>query len=524
MEYPTVPCAHCGAQISSRSRFCKLCGKPVEPAAPSTSVATLPVGNGTPVRAAARPTNRALVVGLAIAGVLLGLSCLAAVVFGAWFWRSNPTVFNRLPASSPVSVAPTIFMPSNPAASVTPSVRPQTSTSPAPIFGTLTSTSPAATVRPPTLVPAFSPTPVGVAFKFDEGVPQAERDTIQNAITLASRQFGDAGPLAVFAYANFDALTEEYLRYNKRSPTDPNFIFFRDYLKNDIWRAAAYENAIWVWVSDKWKPLTLEEKTMTLLHEYFHVMQFWLAKRRVSASGPVWLSEGAAMTQGLKASASIGLTNLDQERAERTLQTRGIVHSLRAFETMESIEAIDSNIPYSLGFRAVEFLVSNYGGDGALRNFWDAQGKGATWQTAFQSSFGIALNDFYSKFEEYRRADFPPYCGMVPAGNASPTPAPFAVTFAGQFPAGSLSFANSAWTQAPNIPYVFCATGFQMASLTAAQKSAALKGPPARVGWYSCGGNCLIVIIKPTTPAGAYTFAIELPDGRRAETVFQHKP
>lgn len=38
----------------------------------------------------------------------------------------------------------------------------------------------------------------------------------------------------------------------------------------------------------------------------------------------------------------------------------------------------------------------------SLVSFWDIIGKGATWETAFQSAFSKTINVFYSEFETYR--------------------------------------------------------------------------------------------------------------------------
>ena len=42
----------------------------------------------------------------------------------------------------------------------------------------------------------------------------------------------------------------------------------------------------------------------------------------------------------------------------------------------------------------------------ALVDFWQAIGDGASWPTAFESSFGLSIDEFYQEFEAYRSRGF----------------------------------------------------------------------------------------------------------------------
>ena len=82
---------------------CTACSSP----APSRASVRPPV-------AAPRPTNRGLIVGLAIVGVPVVLGCLAIGVFGFWFTQSKPTVSSQLPVGTPqVAIAPLSVVPTN---------------------------------------------------------------------------------------------------------------------------------------------------------------------------------------------------------------------------------------------------------------------------------------------------------------------------------------------------------------------------------------------------------------------------
>ena len=51
-------------------------------------------------------------------------------------------------------------------------------------------------------------------------------------------------------------------------------------------------------------------------------------------------------------------------------------------------------------------------------------------------SFGLAVEDYYPKFESYRAANFPPLCGPVTLPGVQPTPATVSLRFAGQLAPG----------------------------------------------------------------------------------------
>jgi len=79
-------------------------------------------------------------------------------------------------------------------------------------------------------------------------------------------------------------------------------------------------------------------------------------------------------------------------------------------------------------------------------------------------------------------------------------------------------------TATPTLCYVFCAQGIQFGLLTDDASYRVTKLPTGGVGWSSCGGNCIVVYLQPSTPAGNYAFALEFPDGRRAQAAFDHAP
>ena len=328
--------------------------------------------------------------------------------------------------------------------------------------------------------------------------------------------------MTVFAYANFDALAAEADTFYKRAATSDGSKSFREMFSTGKWIASGGSGSIWVWVSDRWKQRSAAFRDKSLIHEYFHIVQSWLAKKGLTATGPIWLYEGAADIAAYGSAAQLGEFSLDEVRADKITQSRGMLSPLSSMITLQDTLIEDTEDPYQVGYLATEYLVSKYGDDrlNVLRKFWEAQGKGTPWQDAFRTTFGMSVDEFYPKFEEYRRAQFPPFCGTVGAPLAQATPAPFKVQFVRQLAPGEMPRSDAPWSNPPNIPYVFCAAGTKLPWLP----NSAYKFPAGSAGWIGCGANCITIYMRTTTAPGAYTFAVELSDGQHAEAVFNHAP
>ena len=154
-------------------------------------------------------------------------------------------------------------------------------------------------------------------------------------------------------------------------------------------------------------------------HEYFHVIQ-WYGLSAFEAgvgshdvvykTGPAWLQEGSAIYVQKMTIAHEGLAAYGASRLHEMARSRETATPLRSTETYNGLKAADG-VGYPLGFMAVDFLVENFGDLPALPalvSFYDAIGPDTTWQDAFQSTFGISIDEFYIEFEAYRLEHFPP--------------------------------------------------------------------------------------------------------------------
>ena len=155
------------------------------------------------------------------------------------------------------------------------------------------------------------------------------------------------------------------------------------------------------------------------IHEFAHsAYQHRLAGLQTGSSDeyprgytdPRWFGEGmATLLTALLTSGSDGDSYAD-ERESRVKSTYEVDLPLSEAETWP-----DSSDPeydrirrciYDCGMIAVELLASHVG-LGALTDFYTMLHPDDTWQQAFETAFGMSIDEFYDLFEEHRAAGFP---------------------------------------------------------------------------------------------------------------------
>ena len=159
-----------------------------------------------------------------------------------------------------------------------------------------------------------------------------------------------------------------------------------------------------------------------LAHEYFHILQHHLGNRAPSADGsPAWLTEGTARyVQDLYSRERRGGTG-DAARTHWWRRSLEVSAPLSALEAPEALKAVGF-ATYDLGALAVDWLVRRAAaaagnapfaphapGGLELRSEWAAhldyyrlRQSSVSWRAAFEAAFGIAVDDFYAEFGEYR--------------------------------------------------------------------------------------------------------------------------
>ena len=525
-------CPICGAALSETAQFCKACGKPIElmvlPSPPSpvaAKSAAIPTPTFKPpapqqLSGAAVSASRAAALALVGALAFVCVCVIFAVTGGvAVFWSQGGTIQQAAQSTASVHAPPIPF-----AVTATP------------LSGTAAIPSLAVTRRlpPATFVPTPSPllqtptkpTPAAITPRFDDSVPSDERELILNAFNQARVYFGDIGDTKVYAYSNLDALVQEHARHNGISLDSQQSKNLRLEFEKYASLGINSPGAIFIYVGSHWKSESVSVRWGSIGHEYFHSFQRYRAKRQLGDTGPFWLIEGSGEVASGRFAAKQGYSDLETLRRQAIQSTRGILNPLSLMETRESAFTEDNFAPYNMGYLAAEYLIVTYGGEPALlTKYWDTMGStGQDWQTAFQSAFGISIGDFYRRFEDYRALQFPPYCGRVGTPSAGTQSTPFSIRFDRQHPPGSLRFLDVplSLTSPPPVPYTFCITGIPLGTLDGKQQVAAVKLPGEASDFWSCGGACIVLYIKPNTPPKNLVLTIQLPDGRRAEVSFQH--
>jgi hypothetical protein len=346
---------------------------------------------------------------------------------------------------------------------------------------------------------------------------------ILNAFNQARIYFGDIGDTKVYAYSNLDALVQEHAQHNGISLDSQQSKNFRLEFEKYAGLGMNSPGAIFIYVGSHWKSESVSVRWRAIGHEYFHSFQRHRAKRFLGDAGPFWLIEGSGEVACARFGAKYGYSDLETLRRQAIQSTRGILNPLSTMETRESAFTEDNFGPYYMGYLAAEYLIAAYGGEPALlTKYWDTMGNtGQNWQVAFQSTFGITIADFYRRFEDHRASQFPPYCGSVGVPSQSTA---FSIKFDRQHTPGLLRFLEVPISLAspPPIPYTFCVTGVPFGTWDGKQQMAAVKLPSEAADFWSCGGACIVLYVKPNTPPKNLVLAIQLPDGRRTEVSFQH--
>lgn len=224
----------------------------------------------------------------------------------------------------------------------------------------------------------------GPVFIFEEGVAAADQELIRQGIELADTYF----PAAVGRGVLGETIIRTTLTPPQRTGTS----------------AQANGHAIDVYASTQgWQQAGRIAKLKIMVHEYFHVLQGevnWPGMR--GTPGAIWMLEGAAEYVGYRAVIDSGLVSYD---VVRNCQMSNVTFGTRlpALSTLEG-QAFNNTqgATYGLAWLAVE--KSTQRNLGNLTLYWLF---GGTWQRAFETAFGLALEPFYEAFEA-ERADYRP--------------------------------------------------------------------------------------------------------------------
>ena len=144
-----------------------------------------------------------------------------------------------------------------------------------------------------------------------------------------------------------------------------------------------------------------------IVHEYFHTLQNWLARRGTEhfngTAAPVWLVEGSASWFASQQQTDVytndTFANVMADHETAAQQTDATLCSLYTHADVYSRDDTDARL--SLATVAVDYLVDRYGSQATEAGIWTAL-AGADLSAAFASTYGVSLDGFCTDFEEYR--------------------------------------------------------------------------------------------------------------------------
>ncbi len=150
----------------------------------------------------------------------------------------------------------------------------------------------------------------------------------------------------------------------------------------------------------------------TAAHELSHVYQYTLQRhgrfdtthQDVRVIGPAWIQEGFATFHSERALAMGGVVPYEQSRQELIRQSLRVDVQLEESETYVGLQAGPGR--YDMAAMASELLAAK-AGEETLIGFWRLLGPDTPWREAFESAFGMTIEEFYPLFEEHRADGFP---------------------------------------------------------------------------------------------------------------------
>lgn len=150
----------------------------------------------------------------------------------------------------------------------------------------------------------------------------------------------------------------------------------------------------------------------TAAHELSHVYQYTLQNhgrfntthKAVRVIGPAWIQEGFATWQADRALAMGGIVPYQQSRERLVRQSQRVEVELEDTETYDGLRAGPGR--YDMAAMASELLAAE-AGEETLITFWTLLGPDTSWQEAFETTFGMTIDEFYRRFEAHRADGFP---------------------------------------------------------------------------------------------------------------------
>lgn len=134
-------------------------------------------------------------------------------------------------------------------------------------------------------------------------------------------------------------------------------------------------------------------RCLPVAHEYFHSIQQDLSGNTYLGS-PKWMVEGSAVYTDFQKRYSQGTPSYETGY-------HFIWSSLGIALNDETASGMRASTANSIGYLAMEWIADE-AGEGAILDYFANLKSAGDWREAFRESFGLSVDDFYSRFEEHR--------------------------------------------------------------------------------------------------------------------------
>ena len=345
---------------------------------------------------------------------------------------NTPTPIPPTPTYTPSPVPPTPTY--TPSPTHTPTYTPTLTPSPTATYTptqtpTLTPTPTSTDTPTPTNTPtatAVLASPPYVKWVIGDEVPERHEHTVRLSVELMHNYALSVGmpeieeDITVHVYYNFDNLVDAYyeMRGVSKGETPDNNWPNRDVL------GFAGKGYIFINTSNLDK-LHRPFQFNLGAHEIVHAQTFDLndlnfgGNNRVPYAVPRWLDEGVAAFYSWQALSEGGVISYGEFRELFLRNAKRHPQPLEEIETLTGFQSKYNSGDHSV--LAVELLASR-SGQSSLFQYYASLKPGTTWQDAFNSAFGMTVDQFYDLFEKHRAAGFPKQ--DIPKLRPTSTPTP----------------------------------------------------------------------------------------------------
>jgi hypothetical protein len=225
-------------------------------------------------------------------------------------------------------------------------------------------------------------------FQFAAGMQLSDQTLMQSAVTSASSFYLSSMGRTITQPTTISAST-----------TDPG-------CANPGSSAFTGQRLVTICVGNSgWTVHNALNKQKILTHELFHAVQFemrWLGGPGGAGSGAQWMIEGSAEYVGWRGVASAGLVAFDTTRGCMVQQASALgAGPTLSLDTMETPAGFGVPWAYQFGMLGVDETIGS-GNMSSLITYGNALAGGASFASAFQSSFGLTTTSLYSQFPSYR--------------------------------------------------------------------------------------------------------------------------